>query len=351
MKTINVGILGYGLSGRVFHAPVIRSVEGFCIKSIMTSNISAIARIQQDDPSVRLASSADEILDAPDIDLVVVAVPNTLHYDLAAKALERGKHVIVEKPFTITAAEADMLAELAAKKGLVLSVYQNRRWDGDFLTLRRIIDGGLLGNLAEFESHFDRFRPVPKSGAWREAAAPGTGLLYDLGSHLIDQALTLFGMPQQVYADLRIQRPQGEAIDSFELILDYDGLKVTLKSGSLVREPAPRFVLHGDRGSFVKYGLDVQEDALKAGLHPNLHADWGCEPEASAGTLHTEFEGVTFRGPVTTLPGDYREYYRGIYKAVAEGAKPPVTAQQAADVMRIIELAMESADKGIVMVL
>lgn len=351
MRIINVGLLGYGLSGRVFHAPVIRSVEGFRITWIMTGNAEAIAMIAGQDPSVRISTSADEILDAPDVDLVVVAVPNTLHYDLAAKALERGKHVVVEKPFTITAAEADSLAELAEKKGLMLSVYHNRRWDGDFLTVGRIIDSGLLGNLAEFESHYDRFRPVPKAGAWREAAAPGTGLLYDLGSHLIDQALTLFGMPQQVFADLRIQRPKGEAVDSFELILDYDGLKVTLKSSSLVREPGPRFILHGDRGSFVKYGLDVQEEALKAGQQPKEHADWGIEPEADAGILHTVVEGVTLRGNVAAQPGDYREYYRSVYKAINEGKKPAVTAHQAADVMRIIELAMESADKGIVMVL
>lgn len=351
MGTINVGLLGYGLSGRVFHAPVIRSVEGFRITWIMTGNAEAAAKITAEDSSVKITTSADEILDSPEVDLVIVAVPNTMHYDLAAKALERGKHVVVEKPFTITAAEADYLAELAVKKGRVLSVYHNRRWDGDFLTVQRIIEGGLLGNLAEFESHYDRFRPVPKGDAWREAAAPGTGLLYDLGSHLIDQALVLFGMPQQVFADLRIQRPKGEAVDSFELILDYDGLKVTLKSGSLVREPGPRFIVHGDRGSFVKYGLDVQEEALKAGRHPNEHPDWGCEPEADGGVLHTEVEGVVLRGTVTTQPGDYRGFYRGIHKAIVNGGKPPVTAHQGADVMRIIELAMESADKGIVMVL
>lgn len=351
MKTINVGILGYGLSGRVFHMPVIRSLEGFRVTSILTKNPEAIAEIHREDPSIWIAATPEEILESPAVDLVVVAVPNTLHFDLASRALKHGKHVVVEKPFTITAAEAEGLRDLAREQGRVLSTYHNRRWDGDFKTIQRLAASGVLGTLAEFESHFDRFRPVPKAGSWREESGPGTGLLYDLGSHLIDQALTLFGMPQRLFADLRIQRPAGESVDSFELLLDYDGLKVTLKSGSLVREPLPRFVLQGDRGSFVKYGLDVQEDALKAGLRPEQESAWGREPENRYGTLHTDIGGLVTRGVVETLPGDYREYYRGIHRAIVEGAEPPVTAQQAVNVMRIIELAMESAEKGLVMVL
>lgn len=245
MKTINVGILGYGLSGRVFHMPVIRSLEGFRVTSILTKNPEAIAEIHREDPSIWIAATPEEILESPAVDLVVVAVPNTLHFDLASRALKHGKHVVVEKPFTITAAEAEGLRDLAREQGRVLSTYHNRRWDGDFKTIQRLAASGVLGTLAEFESHFDRFRPVPKAGSWREESGPGTGLLYDLGSHLIDQALTLFGMPQRLFADLRIQRPAGESVDSFELLLDYDGLKVTLKSGSLVREPLPRFVLQG----------------------------------------------------------------------------------------------------------
>lgn len=351
MKTINVGILGYGLSGKVFHAPVIRSVEGFKITSIMTKNPEAIAQIHEADPSVWIASTPEEILESPAIDLVVIAVPNAFHHGLAKKALEHGKHVVLEKPFTITLDEAEDLVDLAEKTGKVLSAYHNRRWDGDFKTLRKLISGGLLGNLAEFESHFDRFRPVLKAGAWREEEGPGNGLLYDLGSHLIDQALTLFGMPGRVFADLRIQRHSGKAVDSFELHLLYVGLKVTLKSGSLVREPLPRFILQGDKGSFVKYGLDVQEAALKEGMMPGDDADWGLEPEEIHGVLNTELNGVTFRGKVTTLPGDYREYYRGIYRAIAEKAEPPVTAKQARNVIKIIELAIESAEKGMVVTL
>lgn len=348
MKLINVGILGYGLSGSVFHAPVIRSVDGFRITSIMTKNEEAIERIKQVDPSVWIASSPEEILESPAIDLVVIAVPNSFHHGLAKKALEHGKHVVLEKPFTITFAEAEDLVELAARKGKVLSAYHNRRWDGDFKTVKKLIEGGMLGNLAEFESHYDRFRPGLKTGAWREEEGLGSGLLYDLGSHLIDQALTLFGMPERVFADLRIQRPGGKAVDSFELVLFYEGLKVTLKSGSLVREPLPRFILQGDKGSFVKYGLDVQEAALKEGLLPNEHEDWGLEPEAMHGILNTETGGVVFRGKVATLPGDYRDYYRGIYGAITENKEPPVTAKQARNVMRVIELAMESAEKGMV---
>lgn len=348
MNIINVGLLGYGLSGRVFHAPVIGSVEGFRIAAVMTKNPDAIAEIHAVDPSVLIASSPEEILDSPAIDLVVVAVPNTLHYSLARKALEQGKHVVVEKPFTITLAEAEDLAALAERSGKVLSVYHNRRWDGDFKTVQKLVNSGVLGKLAEFESHFDRFRPVLKEGSWREEEIPGSGLLYDLGSHLLDQALTLFGMPERIFADLRIQRSAGKAVDSFELILYYDALKVTLKSGSLVREPLPRFMLQGEKGSFVKYGLDVQEDHLKAGLKPNAQGNWGLEPAAAHGILHTELGGVVFRGHAATLPGDYREYYRGVYKAIDAGQEPPVTARQAVNVIKLITLAMESAAKGAV---
>lgn len=346
MHIINVGILGYGLSGSVFHAPVIRSVEGFRIAAVMTKNPDAIARIHETDPSIRIASTPEEILDSPAIDLVIVAVPNTLHYSLAKKALEQGKHAVVEKPFTITLEEAEELAALAERTGKMLSTYHNRRWDGDFLTIQKLIAGGTLGHLVEFESHFDRFRPTPKEGSWREEEIPGSGLLYDLGAHLIDQALTLFGMPESVFADLRIQRPEGKAVDNFEVILYYSGLKVTLKSGSLVREPLPRFILQGDKGSYVKFGLDVQEDALKAGKNPNDHEDWGRDALSAYGIIHTEINGVVFRGPVTTLPGDYREYYRGIYRAITEGQEAPVTARQGANVMKMIALATESAEKG-----
>lgn len=346
MKIIHVGILGYGLSGSVFHAPVIRSLEGFKITSIMTKNPEAIAKIRETDPSIWIVSAPEEILESPAIDLVVVAVPNAFHHGLAKKALEHGKHVVLEKPFTITLEEAEDLVETAKRAGKVLSAYHNRRWDGDFKTLQKIIDGELLGNLAEFESHFDRFRPVLKTGSWREEEGAGNGLLYDLGSHLIDQALTLFGMPEKVFADLRIQRTFGKAVDSFELLLYYTGLKVTLKSGSLVREPLPRFILQGEKGSFVKYGLDVQEDALKAGERPEACSDWGHEGEAAYGVLHTEMNGVSFRGKLDTLPGDYREYYRGIYRAITENEEPPVTAQQARNVIKIITLAMESAESG-----
>lgn len=351
MKTINVGIIGYGLSGSVFHGPIIQSVAGYRIMSVMTKNPEAIGRIRREDPSVWIASAPDEVIESPTVDLVVIAVPNTLHFDLALKALRHGKHVVVEKPFTITAAEAETLEAAARESGKVLSVYHNRRWDGDFMTIQKLIQSGALGTLVEYESHFDRFRPAVKAKSWREESGPGTGLLYDLGSHLIDQALTLFGIPQRIFADLRVQRPLGEAIDSFELILYYDALKVTLKSGSLVREPLPRFILQGDLGSYVKYGLDVQEDALKSGIKPNDCSSWGAEPEVMHGVLNTEIGGLPFRGRLETVKGDYREFYRGIHRAVTEGDEPPVTAVQAVAVMRIIELAMESAEKGIEMVL
>jgi len=268
---VGVGLVGYGMAARVFHAPVVAAVPGLKLRKVVERG-GELSRERY--PWVEVVREADELLRDEEIKLVVVATPNDSHFGLARRALLAGKHVVVEKPFTVTSEEARQLIELARARGRLACAHQNRRWDGDFLTVRKLLEGGLLGRLVEFESRFDRFRDQPRPGAWREAEGPGGGILYDLGSHLIDQALVLFGAPRAVTADVRIQREFARADDYFDVRLDYDGLRVALGAGMLARLPTPRFVLRGTRGSFVKRGLDPQEEALKRGHAPG-GPGWG----------------------------------------------------------------------------
>ncbi|MEP6682224.1 MAG: Gfo/Idh/MocA family oxidoreductase, partial [Parafilimonas sp.] len=279
------------------------------------------------------------------IDLVVIATPNDSHHSLAKQALLAGKNVVVDKPFTITTADADDLIKIAKQQNKILSVHHNRRYDSDFKTVKKVLDENLLGKLVEFESHYDRFRNFLKPNAWREKDEPGSGILYDLGSHLIDQPLVLFGFPQAITADIRVQREGTKATDNFELILHYPNLKVTLKAGMLVSQPLPRYILLGDKGSFIKYGLDVQEVALKAGLTPYTKSDWGIEHESVWGNLVTEINGVHFSGKVQSEVGDYRGYYENVYNAIVDNTPLDVTAEHARNIIRVIELAMQSNDE------
>ncbi len=341
-KVLKVGMIGFGLAGKVFHAPMVDSITQLELTAIVTRNQNAVQWIHNTYPYTKIVSDADTLLADEEIELVIIATPNTFHGELAKKALLANKHVVVEKPFTITTQEADELIDLAREQQKILSVYHNRRWDSDFLTVKRVIEGQLLGNLVEYEAHFDRFRNKLKGNAWREENRPGSGILYDLGSHLIDQALTLFGLPQEISADLGIQRAGAKVDDHFELIFYYPSLKVTLKAGCLVREPLPRFILLGDMGSFVKYGMDVQEAALKEGLTPKTLNPWGIEPKEIWGILNTEIKGVHFRGQVESRPGNYEAYYSNIYEAVRGRESLVVKPQEARNVIRIIELAIES---------
>ena len=284
--------------------------------------------------------SVDALLADDSIQLVVVATPNTSHFDIARRALEAGKNVVVDKPFTIASLEADELIKLSRAKNRMLSVFHNRRWDGDFLTVKQILSQRLLGRLVAYESRFDRFRSAPKPGAWREQAFLGSGVLFDLGPHLIDQAVVLFGLPTGIYGEVRRQRDRAAADDNFELHLEYPQLKVTLKAGMLVCEPSPRFVLYGTEGSFVKYGLDPQEEALKRGGSP-AQPNWGAEPESAWGT-HTSCDGTMTRGKYPTLSGCYPEYYKNVYRAITGQEELVVKPEQARDVIRLIELAQQS---------
>ncbi|HKI44429.1 MAG TPA: oxidoreductase [Balneolales bacterium] len=338
---VNVGIVGFGMSAQVFHAPFLDINPDFRICKVVERHDR---KSKQKYPYIDVVTDISELLSDPDIHLVVITTPNTTHLPLARAALEAGKHVVLEKPFTITTKDADELIQLADKQKSILSVFQNRRWDGDFLTVKNILESGYLGRLVEFESHYDRFRNYQKPDAWKEENLPGSGILYDLGPHLIDQALVLFGLPESVTADIRYQRDGSQTDDQFEVNLNYPNLKVTLKAGMLVREPLPRLILQGTEGSYVKYGLDPQEAALKKGDTPDQH-DWGMEPKALWGKLNTELNGLHFEGQIETLPGCYQNFYENLYKAITENTKPAVSARQARDTMRIIELAFQSDDE------
>lgn len=339
MRDMKVGLIGYGMAGQVFHAPVITAVPHLQLTKVVERRGDTS---RQRYPWVEVVRDAAALFEDKDIELVVVATPNASHFDLARQALLAHKHVVVDKPFTITSEQAGQLIELARRQHKLISVFQNRRWDGDFQTVSQLVRQGCLGRLVEYESHFDRFRNYfSPERAWREEAGLGSGVLFDLGSHLIDQAQVLFGLPQMLTADIRSQRDAGKADDQFELILYYDNLKVTLKAGLLVREPGPRFALHGTAGSFVKYGVDPQEEALKRGLSPR-EPDWGMEPKEQWGTLNTQIGDLHFHGKVETARGCYQAYYENVYQAITRQTELVVKPEHARNTIRIIELAMQS---------
>jgi scyllo-inositol 2-dehydrogenase (NADP+) len=329
------------MAGRVFHAPVIGAVPGLRLKKVVERRGEESRRRY---PSVEVVRDARALLQDEEIELVVIATPNSTHFDLATQSLLAGKHVVVEKPFTTTSDEARQLIDLAGRQQRLISAHQNRRWDGDFQTVKTLLEGGLLGRLVEYESHYDRYRNFPRPNAWREAEGEGSGILYDLGSHLIDQAQVLFGLPQSVRGDIRIQREFAGVADNFELVLDYDNLKVTLKAGMLVREKGPRFILHGTLGSFVKYGIDPQEEALKRGGTPS-ESDWGKDPPEGWGTINTETGGLHLRGLVETAAGRYQAYYQNIVDAIRGRADLAVKPEEARNTVRIIELALQSNEQ------
>lgn len=338
MKTIKVAMAGFGKGGSIYNSPVITSVEGLEITRIMTTSKENIETARKNFPKAAIVSEYKQLLSDENIDLVVITTPNHLHKEFTEKALKTGKHVVVEKPFTPTTKEADYLIKLAKEKNLVLSIHHNRRWDSDFLTIQKLLKEEKLGKVVEYEAHFDRFRNYVKPG-WKEKKEnPGSGILYDLGSHLIDQALVLFGSPTEVLADLRIQRENSEVIDNFEVLLFYPDLKVTLKAGMLVKEKGPTYSIFGQKGSFLKYGADVQEEALLNGKLPKDHEDWGKEPKELWGKLNTEEDEKL----IESERGDYRNFYQNICNAITGQENLEVTPKQASEVIKVIELAKRS---------
>lgn len=341
-KVLNTVIIGFGFSGETFFAPFISSNPNFNLKTIFTKDPTRVAKAKSLYPDAEIVDNTDQIMNDPDIDLVLVGTPNTSHLSLSKQALLAGKHVLVEKPFTVTTAEADELIALAKQQKKILTVHHNRRFDSGHNTVKKLIAGGKLGRLVEYEVHYDRFRRDLRPDAWREKPLPGSGILYDLGAHLIDGALELFGKPEAVTCMMLTQRPGLEVEDNFEIILNYPGLKVTLKGGMLVKVPGPGTVLYGDHGTFIKYGMDVQEAALKQGLTPNNTPDWGIEPEPIWGKLTYEDNGKDVTESVQSEPGRYQDLFQNVYEAITEGKELIVKPEQARETIRVIELCFQS---------
>jgi scyllo-inositol 2-dehydrogenase (NADP+) len=339
---IEVGLVGFGLAGRAFHAPVIRAVPGLHLAAILQRSGTEAAEKY---PDVRIVRSLDELLLMPEVGLVVIATPNDTHYPLARKCLEAGRDVVVDKPFATTLEEAKSLVETAKETGRLLTVYQNRRYDGDFQAIRKLVADGTLGRIVRFESAYDRFRPQLKPGAWRETTRPGSGILFDIAPHLIDHALVLFGLPEAVTGDIRVERENAVADDAFDITLHYsNGMCAVLRSSILAAAPRPRFVLFGTQGSFVKQTFDPQEMNLRRGDIP-ADKPWGFEPEENWGVL-TVPAGDSFkrrRFPAATC--DYRDYYSNVRDAILGRAALAVTPEYALHVMRMLELARESSRK------
>lgn len=338
MQPIKTALCSFGMSGWVFHAPFIAAHPGFQLQGVYERSKQ---RAKEKYPDIQSYGSLEAML-AADNELIVVNTPNDTHYDYTKKALMAGKHVIVEKPFTTTVEEAKELIELARRQNKLLSVYHNRRYDSDFRTVAKILQDGWLGDVVEAEIHYDRFKEELSPKLHKEVPGPSTGSLLDLGSHLTDEALQLFGKPDAVFADIRIVRPVSQVDDYFEVLLYYPDLRVRLRGSYLVREPLAAYILHGSKGSFLKSRADVQEAALQANIQPGTEG-WGMEPEAEQGLLHTEKEGIVIREKIPTEVGNYMDFYNGIYNAVRLHQPLPVTGEDGLNVVQILQAAHQSS--------
>ena len=332
---LNVGLVGFGFAGKVFHAPVIRATTGLRLTTI-------VQRHGAPDPlygDVEFVRSVDELLTRP-IDLVVVATPNTSHHPIAKQCLAAGRHVVVDKPFTTTLAEAEDLVRVAKQQrgGRIVSVYQDRRYTGDFATVQKVVSDGAVGRVVIYESHFDRFRPERRPNAWREEQLPGSGVWFDLGPHLFDQALLLFGIPEAIGADIRIERPDAVVDDAFDVTLYYPHARALLRASMMAAPLGPTWIVHGTKGSFIKYGMDPQEAALKEGRTP-AEPDWDVEPAELYGKLVTP-DGTTV---VPTLRSSFARYYENVRDVILGKAQLAVTPEWSLDVMRGLLLARESS--------
>lgn len=339
---INVGLIGFGLAGRSFHAPVISAVAGLRLAAILQRSGDEAAKLY---PKARMVRDLGELLAIREIQLVVIATPNDTHGPIARQCLAAGRDVVVDKPLAPTLQEALDLVKFAQQHNRMLSVYHNRRYDGDFQALRQLVAGGRLGRPVRFESNYDRFRPLLKRDAWRERPGPGTGVFLDLAPHLVDHALTLFGLPQAVTADIRVEREQAVVDDAFDLSLQYDaGLRALLRATMLAPVTRPRFILHGTAGAYVKYAFDAQEPKLRAGRIPWNETPTAAEQEENSGILTVvDTNGATTEERIPPAPSDYRSYYANIREVLLGTAAPAVTPEHALDVMRMLDLAHESS--------
>ena len=329
---LNVALIGFGLSGRYLQAPFFEVNPNYTLKTIVSNNQNP----KDFFPSIQVARSLEEVLADDSIDLVSICSPNATHFDYAKRALLAGKHVLVEKPFTATVEEAEELMSLAKKQDKTLSVFQNRRFDSDFLTVKKIIEGNFLGEIHSFEIHFNRFKPVLNPKKWKETVGAGSGIIYDLGSHIIDQVITLFGVPKAVWGQTFTQRKNSEIDDAFDIKLDYGRLKVTLKSSLLVREDTPRYIIHGTKGSFTKYGIDEQEDHLKMGMKPT-DTCFGVESAKNLGVLNTEINGLIFNGTIETEKGNWALLFQNLHDVIADGKELLIKPEEVLEQIRIIE--------------
>jgi len=342
-QSINVGLIGFGMAGQVFHAPLITSVQGLRLHKVYARRAEQQTLLQAKYPGTIISTTVGDILNDPQIDLVVIATSNDVHFGLTREALLASKHVVVEKPFTNTLAEADELIALAKEQKKVLSVFHSARWHSDYLTVKDIIASGELGRLVTLEIRYDRFRNYLRPNAWREHDLPGSGIFFDLGAHLIDQSLQLFGKPQGIFAYLRKMREGVGAVDDFETILLYPGLKVSLKGSMLIKEPTPRYALYGTEGAFVKQGVDPQEVALKEGKTPLNTENWGQEPEDIWGILNTTSENPDARRVIPSKRGNYPAYYENIRDVINESAELIVKPEEARDVIQLLVLGEQSS--------
>lgn len=344
-KQINVGLIGFSVGGQVFHAPFIKCTKGLKLYKVLARKQEQKEILKEKYPEAYATEQVDEIIYDKDIDLIVIATSNDVHFDLAKKALLAGKHVVVEKPFTVFSYQADELIELARSKGLLLTVHHNARLLSDYLAVKEVLSSGKLGQVKNYEARFDRFRNYLRPGAWREEDLPGSGIHYDLGSHLIDQSIELFGLPNAVFADLRKQRENAQAVDDFEILLYYPSLKVSLKGQMLAKEPTPRYSVFGRLGTFIKYAGDNQEARLREGTFPCDKEDWGQEEEGSFGVLNYQKNGQDLQEHIASPNGNMPKFYENI-KEVLWYAKPLlVQPERARDVVRILELCELSAEQ------
>jgi scyllo-inositol 2-dehydrogenase (NADP+) len=333
---VRTALLSYGMSGRVFHGPFLKVHQGFEVVLVWQRNTK---KSQEHDFAI--TDNIDKILNDTSIELIFVNTPNHTHFDFAKKALHAGKHVVVEKPFTVTSQEADELIELAKAKNVVLTVYQNRRWDSGFLTIQQVLKNNLIGKVVSAEMHYDRFRNHIDEKSWKENPQPGIGVLYNLGSHLLDQVIVLFGMPQYVDARVGIQRPGGKVDDYYDIWLEYTDFTVTLKSSYLVKELGPSYQIHGTEGSYVKYGVDPQEEMLSKGGIPS-HADWAQESQEAWGILNSIANGREMREPYKTVSGNYMPFYDQLYEAIRNVGNVPINPFDSRNGIFLIEKCYES---------
>ncbi len=338
---IDVGLVGFGFAGRVFQAPIISAVPGLRLRAILQRGGSDAATCY---PGVAVVKSMDELMAIDEIRVVVIATPNTSHYPLAKQCILAGRDVVVDKPFTTTYAEASELLDLASQHGRLLTVYQNLRFNGDFRTIQHLVESARLGRIALYEAHFDRYRLQMRPGAWREELQPGSGVFFDLGVHLIDQAMLLFGLPEAITADIRIERHGAVVDDAFDVVLHYPTMRAMLRASMIALAPELRYIVRGEQGVFVKHGIDPQEELLKRGKVPCDDA-WGVEAQEKWGALYTSQEDSVTANPIATMPGDYRIFYANLRDAILEKAPIAITPEQILNVMSALELAQESSRK------